>query len=198
MVECNRWLTGHSKENGRVITSREATNAGLARRCLSDMVRTGNLVKVGRGAYMKPDEVEDEMFLLQLRFGKGVYSHETALYLHGLTDLTPLRYSMTFPFGYNTKKANDSGVISRSAVKTKYTLGQTILESPGGNKIRVFDAERTLCDIVRSRKRTDPRVIGEAFRGYLKWKQSDLDKLLRYASALKVESRIRIYLEVLG
>ena len=69
--------------------------------------------------------------------------------------------------------------------------------SPGGNKTKAFDAERTLCDIARSSRQADPRLIGEAFRAYLRWKQKDLDKLLVYASHINVDRRIRAYLEVL-
>lgn len=197
IVKCNKRLEGLVQDDGRVVISHEATKMGVTRRCLSDLVKAGQLTRVGRGLYMRPDTLEDEMYLLQLRFGKGIYSHETALYLHGLTELTPSRYSMVFPFGYNTGNAKEAGVITRSAVKRLHLMGQMTLDSPGGNRIKAFDAERTLCDIARSSRQTDPRLIGEAFRAYLRWKQKDLDKLLAYASHLDVDRRIRTYFEVL-
>ena len=63
--------------------------------------------KISGGIYLSPLYYEDEMYIYQKRFAKGVYSHETALYLHGLSDTTPFIYTMTFPRGYHSKKIKD-------------------------------------------------------------------------------------------
>lgn len=53
---------------------------------------------------------EDEMFNLQGRFKRGIYVHETALFLWDLTDRTLSRYYMTFPANYNLTKPNEENI----------------------------------------------------------------------------------------
>jgi hypothetical protein len=78
-----------------------------------------------------------------------VYALETALFLHGLTDRTPDRFCMTFPAGYNTGALRQE-LVRTNRVKTElHGLGVAEMKSPGGHSIRVYDAERTLCDILK-------------------------------------------------
>jgi len=53
----------------------------------------GLIVKSVRGVYILPEVWDDEMFNLQSRFKRGIYSHETALFLWDLTDRTPNAFS---------------------------------------------------------------------------------------------------------
>ncbi|NLE89979.1 MAG: type IV toxin-antitoxin system AbiEi family antitoxin domain-containing protein, partial [Dehalococcoidales bacterium] len=92
------------KFNG-MITATQVTEAKIPRRCLTECVNKELLYKASRGVYVLPDVWEDEMFILQYKYPKGIFSYETALYLHGLTDRTPLSYTMTFPKGYNITAA---------------------------------------------------------------------------------------------
>ena len=89
------------KENNGFITAAQVSEAGLQRRMLGELVEANKIYRVARGIYALPDVWEDEMYFLQYRFSKGIFSNETALYLHGLSDRTPQTYTLTFPHGYN-------------------------------------------------------------------------------------------------
>ncbi len=106
-----------------MITSTQVTEAGIPRRCLSSMVLRGLLVKVERGVYTLPETWEDELFILQWRFSRGIFSHETALYLHAMTDRTPSRYTMTFPFGYNPGNVLKRGVVAKVSNEKNVSVG---------------------------------------------------------------------------
>jgi predicted transcriptional regulator of viral defense system len=121
-----------------MITSTQVTEAGIPRRCLSSMVHNGLLVRVERGVYTLPETWEDELFILQWRFSRGIFSHETALYLHAMTDRTPSRYTMTFPFGYNPGNVLKRGVVAKVANEETYPLGIMTLASPSGNSLKVY------------------------------------------------------------
>jgi len=73
----------------------------ISRAHLAELLKDGVVERYARGIYTSSDKFEDEMQLLQLRFGRAIYSHETALFLHGLCDRSPLRFSVTVPSGYN-------------------------------------------------------------------------------------------------
>ena len=180
-----------------IITSTQATEAGIPRRCLTSMVRSGLLVRVERGVYTLPETWEDELFILQWRFSRGIFSHETALYLHAMTDRTPSRYTMTFPFGYNPVYVIKRGVLAKVASEETYPLGIMTLASPSGNSLKVYDIERTLCDMVKTRHKADIQVVNQAMRMYAGSREKDIGCLMDYAQRLRVKQKILTYLEIL-
>ncbi len=183
--------------NNGIVTATQVTEAGIPRRCLSAMADIGIIYRVERGIYALPEVWEDEMFFMQYRFSKGIFSHETSLYLHGMTDRTPIRYTMTFPFGYNTGSVKKQGIIAKISTEKTYELGIIEMASPAGNPIKVYNIERTLCDIVKVRHRADIQVMNQAMKTYASSKEKDISKLMRYADLLRVKSKVLQYMEVL-
>lgn len=78
-----------------------------------------------------------------------------------------------------------------------YTEGKGQIESPSGNKIIVYNMERTLCDILRKRGGTDTGVIAESFKRYVARRDKEIPLLSEYAKKFHVEEKVRSYLEVL-
>ena len=179
------------------VTATQITEAGIPRRCLSEMVAAGILCKVDRGIYAAPTTWEDDLHILQYRFAKGIFSHETALYLHSMTDRTPIAFTMTFPRGYNTGSAARQGVLAQLAATATYPLGVSVVQSPGGYPLKVYDIERTLCDIVKPRHHGDIQVVNQAMRMYSGSRSKDIAKLMDYAAKLHVSPQILRYMEVL-
>lgn len=161
------------------------------------MVRSGELARVQRGVYCLADAWADEFLAAQLRFPKGIFSDATALYLNGCTDRTPFELSMTFPRSYTATKAREAGIEVRTCADNVLDLGLTTLNTPYGNEVRAYDLERTLCDMLRGRQDVDVQLVNPAMQRYIRSGSKDIQKLLEYASALRVEKKIRHYLEVL-
>ena len=185
------------RDNNGYITASQVTNLGIPRHCLSEMMFSGDIYKVSRGIYALPEVWEDEMYFLQYRYGKGIFSHGTALYLHGLTDRTPHNYTMTFPRGYNSQAAKQQGIIVKVTVPEFYELGITEVNSPCGNTLKTYDVERTLCDIVRGKNSDNIQYVNQAMKSYAISKSKDISKLLGYAEKLRVKRKILRYMEVL-
>lgn len=185
------------KNNNGIVTTTQITEAGIPRRCLSDMIKSGTLSRIERGIYALPEVWEDEFFIMQYRFSKGIFSNETALYLHGMTDRTPIHYTMTFPFSYNTGNVKKRGIIAKISTIETYNLGTITVTSPSGNQIKVYDIERTLCDIVKTRHKADIQVINQAMKTYASSKNKDIAKLMNYAEKLRVKPKVLKYMEVL-
>lgn len=121
----------------------------MHRSILQKLMKDGELYRYGRGLYVHSDTWEDDFYLLQRKYGRGTYSHDTALYLLGYSDRTPAQYTMTFPKGYNTPSLKSENIIIKRVMPDYYSFGILELNSPCGNPIRVYDLERTLCDILR-------------------------------------------------
>ena len=137
------------------------------------------------------------MYLLQLRCPSVVFSHETALFLHDLTDQEPLHYSVTARSGYNPSHLTKNGVKVYTVKQELVELGKTDLRTPFGNPICVYDRERTICDIVRSRSSMESRTLHDALRRYVQRRDKNLLQLMEYARLFRIESVLRQYLEVL-
>ena len=185
-----------SLSNGYV-TATQATTAGIPRRKLAAAAAAGELVQIDRGLYALPDVWEDPYLVAQHRFSRGVFSDDTALFLLGMTDRAPFSLTMTFPRSYNAAGAREAGITCRTCANDVLDLGLCELETPNGNKVRAYDLERTLCDIVRGQKVVDAQLVTPAMKAYARKAGRDPAKLMRYAKALGVERKIRTYLEVL-
>lgn len=157
----------------------------------------GTLEKTARGVYTLPEVWEDEFVNLQSRYKRGIFSLGTALFLHGLTDRTPAKYHMTFPGTYNLSGAKKEGILCRGSKEPLYSLGVEDLITHGGNVVRCYGAERTLCDILKLGNNTDVQIVTDAFKKYASRKERNISLLSEYARALKVDNKLRSYLEVL-
>ena len=181
---------------GGTITAKQVTAAGLHRSVLQELVKCGELYRYGRGIYVHSNAWEDDLYLLQCKYGRGIYSNDTALYLLGYSDRTPIKYTMTFPKGYNTPSLKQESVLIKRVVPENYSLGIIEINSPCGNPLRIYNLERTLCDILRG-SGSDIQIITDAMKRYAASKDKDICKLLQYANQLRVKSKVQRYMEVL-
>lgn len=195
----NNW--GKIKEimnlNDGIITTKEITKAGIHRQVLYNAVKKDLLVRVSVGVYVSPNSMDDEYFSLQNRCPKGIFSLLSSLHLYGLTDVIPERISMTFPQGYNYMHLRKEGVECHVSNLDKYPLGIDEIESKCGRKIRCYNKERTLCEILNPKYQMDIRVIADAFKAYSKSSDKNLNELIKFAKVFRVEERVRYYMEVL-
>ena len=185
------------EQNKGFITSAQVTNAGLQRRALSELVAANRIYRVDRGIYVLPEMWEDDMYFLQYRYAKGVFSNGTALYLHGLTDRTPQAYTLTFPHGYNAAGLKKHNVKAKYVMLATYDMGIIEMPSPSGNPLRVYDIERTLCDIVKGSNALDIQLVNQAMKIYAESKGKDIARLISYAERLRTKPKILRYMEVL-
>ena len=185
------------RENKGTITAGKVSACGLWRGSLKHLADKGILERTSRGVYILPEIWEDEIFNLQIRFKKGIFSKETSLFLHGFTDRTPHRYHMTFPINYNTTALKLENVIFDRVKNDLYEIGVADVKTPAGNIVRAYGIERTLCDILKGRSHTDIQIISEAFKRYSRSEEKNIPLISKYAKLLKVEKKVRSYLEVL-
>jgi len=185
-----------SMGNGMFAAS-QATKAGLHRQQLANFVKSGILERAERGIYISSGELDDALFWIQQRAKKIVYSHETALFLHRMTDRTPIRYSITVPSSYKVSTALKKSCKIYYIKQELFDLGKTEKPSGMGNTVIIYNPERTLCDVIRSRNKMDRQVVIEALKNYAMSKEKDLHRLYKYAKNFGVEKILHQYLEVL-
>lgn len=175
------------KEKNGMIKTAEVLAMGVSKDEFYRYVKTAGLERAAHGIYAAPDMLQDEMYLLQAQYPKAIYSHEAALYLHNLAEMEPLPFTVTVQAGYNGSGLKEKGVKVYFVKKEWYELGITEASSMGGHTVKVYDMERTVCDILRKRSSMDIAVFNYALKEYVKRKDKDMTKLSRYAKAMRLE-----------
>ncbi|GHT85375.1 transcriptional regulator [Bacteroidia bacterium] len=185
-------------ENDGYLTAKRARENSVTYATLQRMARGGAIEKAVHGLYILPDMIPDPYFIAQYRCPKGVFSHETALFLLGLSDRVPFRLMVTIPSGWNAAMLTDPGMAFFYCKKAWIELGVCEVKTPSGRTVRVFDRERTLCDCLRAGDKLDRDLVLSAIKQYMKEPTADKTKLLRYAETFKVRDMVRQYMEVLS
>ena len=185
------------KKNNGVLRTADAVNAGISRTTLGVLTKNGRLERIAQGQYILPDDMPDELFLLQQRSSKIVFSHETALFLHDMAERTPLSHSLTVPSNFKLSPTLSEGCKTYYVKPEFHSLGLCSVKSKMGNDVTAYDAERTICDILRSRSRVDGQILAVAMKNYAVRKNQDWNKLREYADLFRVTKLLRQYLEVL-
>lgn len=196
MTSFNRMENLISKSTSGIISTQEVFAENISRAILNKFIQNGELTKFGRGLYIINSAWEDDFFSLQQKYSKGIYSHDTALYLLGYSDRTPSIYTMTFPKGYNTPSIKQENIKVVRVIPDNYDLGVIEVKSPSNNPIRIYNLERTLCDILRG-KGSDIQIVNAAMKKYANSKDKNINLLMQYAEQLKVKDKVLRYMEVL-
>lgn len=180
------------KKNNGYITSKELDMFDIHRMYLSIMKEKGLIEKVAAGIYIDTNNIPDTYYIFSLSMPNVIYSHMTALYFHGLSIKAPNDiYDITVKRSYNSNHLKKHNVFYVD--NDIYELGLTEVETPMGNKVKVYDIERCICDIIRSKNRMDSEHIKHSVREYVKRKHKDLVKLSLYAKKLGVKEVVMNY-----
>ena len=190
-------LAAIAKTHGGIIETKIAAEHGISKAMLYKLCKEDKIHRIVKGQYILPDDMQDELLSISKRSDKIVFSHETALFLHGISDRTPFEHTVTAP----------SDCIPSAAIKADckvyyikielFELGKTTLRTPAGNYVPAYDLERTICDVIRSRNKLGTETFLAALKMYAVNPKKDLNKLNSYAKQLRVDKVLRQYLEVL-
>ncbi|MDK6197094.1 type IV toxin-antitoxin system AbiEi family antitoxin domain-containing protein [Lactobacillus iners] len=192
-------LKEYIKENV-VITNKEAKKLGYTRYNLSELTKSGQLERLRPGLYQLKGKVIDDFVLISSNSNRIIFSHQTALYLHDLSDRTPGVFHISVPQGYNAShiKKRYEDIQVHYVKKDLYEIGKTEIKSPQGNLIPIYDIERTICDIIIDREKIDKQIFTDAIKRYFKSNNKNLRLLIKYSRLFKIEDEIRKYMEVLS
>ena len=106
------------RECGGTIQTFEVLNNGISKPVFYSYVKERGLEQAAHGVYVSPDTWTDAMYILHLRCSQAVFSHETALFFHDLTDREPLKYTITVRTGYNPSRLQEDKELTFDAIDT--------------------------------------------------------------------------------
>ncbi len=180
------------------ISRKDAIANGVPPATFARYVSSNRLVKIRRGVYAKDDAVDD-LFQLQRRYPRIVYSGLTALYLLGLTDRIPDLIEFTIPKGYRVRKGNigPNAICHIENSVELFNLGNVGAWTVFGNEVICYSREKMIVEMIRKRDDYDSELFLKAAKTFLNGKDKDMDFLFRYARMRKVEEKVYRILEAI-
>lgn len=190
-------LNDIAKEYGGIIQTKIAIERGISKNTLYKLCCEDKIERIANGQYILANELEDELLAISNRSKKIIFSHESALYLHNISDRTPFEHSITVSSNNVPSKKIKNECKVYYVKQELFELGKTVLKTPAGNEVPVYDLERTICDIIRSRSKIGTETFLAALKMYARNSKKDLNKLYVYAKQMRATNVLRQYLEVL-
>ena len=189
----NEKLKEFLKNNHGYITTKEIENVGINKTLIPELIKKGILRKVAYGIYIDNNLIEDEYYLLQKRFSNIIFSYNTACYFLNLSDRAPYKIEITTINHNNIKEDLDIHYVA----KDKLEIGIIEIESPYSNHIKIYNAERCVCDILKNPDSVDLEVYNKIINNYFKRRHKNLITLEKYAKEFNVYEKLHNIMEVL-
>ena len=180
--------------NNGMISTRMIEPLNISRQYLSIMENNNDIEKVSRGIYLSPNAFEDSYFSFQQKYKKAIFSHMNALYFYGMTEEFPYNYTVTVPQSYHVDTVNEKCNVFYVSDDI-YELGIVEIETPNGNKVRAYDKERCICDIIRSKGRMDSEQVKKTIKQYMQSRDKEIAKLSEYSKNMGINKKV---LEMVG
>ena len=165
---------------------------------LTRLVNNNVIERVSRGLYVRTNSLPDDLVILQNKSKNAIYSNLTALYLYGFSDRLPIKYDITVNSGYNGSLQEVDNVNLFYTKKELFNLGEIVYRLDSWNLIKVYDLERTICDVIKNKNRLDQELVNKALRKYFYSKEKNTLKLYEYAKKMKIYKKVRSVFEILG
>lgn len=186
------------KNNNGILKTKDLYNNQINTVVLTRLVRKGLLERVAKGLYIDSNKIEDSYYIFQYKCPKAIFSHETALYFHDLTDRTPIEFMVTVPSKYNSRYLKSSEYKFSYIKDELYEIGIVKVRTPYNNEVYCYDIERTICDIIRDKNKIEKYQFMDALKRYSNLKVKDISKLYKYAEKFNIKSEVKKYIEILN
>jgi predicted transcriptional regulator of viral defense system len=182
-----------------VIRPGDLRTEGIAPVYLTRLVRSGELVRVGRGLYSLAGgapSANRTVVEASRQLPRGVICLLSALRLHGLTTQMPA--TVWIAIGVKARRPRAAGppleIVRMSGRALTEGVEERILE---GVRVRVYVPAKTVADCFKFRNKVGLDVALEALRDYRR-RRGSVDELLNYAEICRVARVMRPYLEALS
>ena len=182
-------------------TMAELRSAGFQTRDIKVLVDNGEIEKVKSGLYKLVRAVDDSKlnpgFIDVCRaFPKSVVCLLSAVEYHGLSSVNPVKIYAAIPKAEKPPQIDYPPVNYYYWEETIYKEGIMEITTKSGN-VKLYDKEKTICDLFRYRDKLGEDIAIEALRNYLQQKNFNLNKLRRYATTTRIKGVITPYIKAM-
>lgn len=180
-------------------TTAMARTAGIHTRDLYAWRDAGEIVELSRGVFRRADSppaTYPDLLAVAYRSPIAVVCCRSAAAVHELSDELPTSVQIAVPNRQRPPRIDYPSIeVFRFAPDT-FELGVVEIEAAQGESVRIYDAPRTVVDLMRLRHRLGEQLALVALQRYLRRRDARPVELLRYASALGVAGPVRIAVDI--
>ena len=181
------------KANNGYISTNDFIKLGISKPLIPNYIQNGIIRKVDYGLYIDNNLMEDPYYILQRKYSHAIFSYNTAFHILNLTNRIPHKIDITVPKGKQVRGNYNVHYVSENYIN----IGLIELESPNGNPIKIYNAERCICDMLKNEDEFDLELRNRILNYYFTSKDKNYDKLLEYAKALGVYNKVNTIIEVM-
>jgi hypothetical protein len=182
-------------------TSATAFSRGLHPRDLYAWRDTGEIIELSRGVFRRADAplaTHPDLLAVSYRAPRAIVCCVSAAVVHDLTDEQPVRVQVAVPNGTHPPRIDHPPTRVLRFHPRTFELGLTSTEAASGEPVRVYDAARTVVDLMRLRHRLGESIAHATLNRYTIQPDGRPALLLEYARELGVLGPMRRALDVVS
>ena len=157
------------------------------------LLNAGYIEKIKRGYYHWAETYgEQEVKIINRLFPDAVLCMETALFYYQYSDRNPAEWNITIDKNVSRSRTNiDYPFVKAYRVEPDLVpLGET-KGSINFVDVRIYDRDRTICDVLRNMNKMDKEIFNKAIQGYVKDQKKNIPNLMEYAKVLRLQKRVK-------
>ncbi len=182
---------------GGVLKTSELNNIGLSSRQIKKLLNDEFIVKIKFGFYELLDVVNSEEVIIARLFPNAVIFLESALMHYGYTDRIPSSWQIAVDRDSEKSQYKiDYPLIEAFYIKAKFLeVGLDTIEINCVN-VKIFDRDRTMCDILRYENKIEKEVFSEAIKRYCEDPKKNVRNLFEYSDIFNIKKKVQTYIGV--
>lgn len=193
-----RKLLAHLLMRQPIVRAYELRSEGIDPKTISRAVAAGELVRISRGLYQRPDsDIDTHQALAEAakKIPRGVVAMVSALAYHELTDQMPRKVWMAVSVKDWSPSASSYPPIRIVEFRDRYMQQGVEHHTISGTRVPIYSIPKTLADVFRNRKLVDRSVAVEALRATLAQRKATPASIAEAAMAGDAWNIMRPYLE---
>lgn len=184
------------QSNGIMVTS-DLIKQGITIRHLNKLINENKLFRIKKGVYQWIEAPVEESAIIFKLIPKAILCMESALYYHGYTDRIPNCFHIAVDRDSNKRKYKiNYPIVKPYYMESKYLEIGLIEGKINGTKVRVYDKERTICDVLRFSNKMDREIFNKALQNYINDDLKNIQRLIDYSKKFKVYNKMQTWIGV--
>ena len=186
-------LINFLKNNNGYVATSDFLNMGISKPLIHNFVDDGFIRKVCLGLYIDNYLIEDEYYIIQKKYSNVVFSYNTAFYILNLISEVPSDIDITTIRG----KRIIGNYNIHYVTEKNFEIGLVEVLSPFGNPVKVYNAERSICDMLRSENQFNLELQNKILDYYFNSNSKNIDKLIEYSKKFNIYEKVKTIVEVM-
>jgi len=188
-------------EHGGYARMKDFKAASVQTREISRLTQQGIIAKIKPGLYRLanlPEKAGIPLYFIDVctAIPNGIICLLSALQFHKLTSINPSEVFVALPHSAKPPKIGYPPIRVFYFRDRFYSCGIKTIEVENVI-IRIYDKEKTICDMFRYRKKLGEDISLKALKNYLKSGETDIIKLYKYAVQCQVKTTMIPYLKAM-